>query len=113
MTQFIPAPRIVTDEMAVCAEDVGGLVPWYFGRTCYEFHAMRTIYHPIPLNYILRGLLRLRIWWNRFRSRPSEIDEYIQTLVRVEREKAFRQGEERGMERGIKMTLMVTQEKKC
>lgn len=93
--------------MAVCAENVGGLVPWYYGRTCYEHYALRTIYHPIPLNYILRGLLRLRMWWNKFRSQPSEIDEYIQGVIKHEVAKAEHRAEDRGLERGVRLTLLA------
>jgi len=98
--------RFVVD-MQMCAEERGGLLPWYYGRTWYEFHALRTIYHPIPLNYVLRGLQRLQIWWNKVRSQPSDLDEYIEGVARWNRQKGFERGYGEGMEKGIKRTLIV------
>jgi len=83
------------------------LPPWYYGHSYYEHHACYSVFHPIPLNYLIRASRRVWISWNHFRSKPSPEDDYIFGVAKHEFEKGFQHGRDNGMEWGIKHTIAL------
>lgn len=39
-------------------------------------------YYPIPINFIIRVVIAIKYYWDRFRSRPSRIDIQIHRGIR-------------------------------
>jgi hypothetical protein len=51
--------------------------PFYYGYAYADFSIDSDYYYPIPLNFIIRGCIRLKYYWDRFRSKPSYVDREI------------------------------------
>jgi len=64
------------------------LPPWYYGLAYEDFAQAYQIFYPIPFNYIIRGFMRGRYFWDRMRSRPTWFDKQIE----VERNRFAKQG---------------------
>ena len=76
--------------------DSGEVIPpWWYGRS-YNEDARRlrgaVVFHPIPINLVVRAWLWARVAWARLRCRPSWFDARL--------EKAQREAFERGIEFG-------------
>ena len=60
----------------------GGIMPpWYYGTTYKDWYCCRTIYHIIPFNYIVRFGRNIKYLWDRFRGKPSYIDQIIEKKI--------------------------------
>lgn len=65
--------------MKLSFEQIEGmrLPPFWYGLSYTDYLRMRRIYHPIPLNLVIRGARVLLFWWDRLRSRPTWIDKQV------------------------------------
>ncbi len=63
-------------EMVMCKEG-DQLPPWYFGLSYREWSRDYTVFHVIPLNFIIRLGIFIAHKWNRFRSKPTRSDLII------------------------------------
>lgn len=57
------------------------LPPFWYGLSYTDFIRDYEVYHPIPLNFIIRVARLLKYAWDRFRSRPTWIDKQITTSL--------------------------------
>lgn len=67
--------------MNISAKNIanGGTLPvWYYGYSYKELTRSVYVYHIIPLNYLVRWFKYVESWWNKFRSKPNYIDEYVE-----------------------------------
>ena len=56
----------------------GELMPsFYYGLAYHKWDSFRSVWYPIPLNYIVRGLIWIQWKWNKFRGKKSWIDNEI------------------------------------
>ena len=53
------------------------LPPFWYGLSYYDFCMRLSVFHPIPLNYLIRVGRVIQNFWNKFRSRPTWIDRQI------------------------------------
>lgn len=64
-------------KLKVEVEDYGVMPPFYYGRTHKDWEKSTTIFHIIPINYIIRFGMLIKYKWDVFRSRPSYVDKKI------------------------------------
>ena len=58
------------------------LPPLWYGLSYTDCYQRQKIYHPIPLNLVIRGARLLLFWWDRLRSRPTWIDRQVEMSIR-------------------------------
>ena len=52
-------------------------VQWWLGYTYQPFDRDCTVYHVVPLNFIIRFFRHVGWLWTRITKKPSKIDLYI------------------------------------
>lgn len=60
--------------------------PFWYGLAYHEFEYHRSVWFPIPVNYIVRVCVRIKYEWDKFRSKPTWIDKQVQAQVERELE---------------------------
>ena len=58
------------------------VAPWYYGVTYRDWYTQTTVFHPIPINYIIRALHEIKFAWDRFRRKPTRIDIEVEKKLR-------------------------------
>lgn len=56
--------------------------PLIYGSAYHDYCRKVQIFYPIPLNYLVRSLRRVKYWWDSWRSQPTWIDQQIEKLKR-------------------------------
>ena len=56
---------------------LGYKVPAYLGYSYREFERDTTVFHIVPLNFIIRFFKHLGWIWMKFTHKPSKIDRHI------------------------------------
>ena len=57
--------------------------PFYYGYSYRDYPCELHYYYIIPLNYIVRWIKVIPIFWNRFRSKESYMDKIIKKEHRI------------------------------
>ena len=57
------------------------LPPLWYGLSYTDFIRDYEVYHPIPLNFIIRAARLIKYVWDRFRSKPTWMDRQITVVV--------------------------------
>lgn len=62
------------------------LPPWFYGMAYIDHYRFMSVYHIIPLNFVVRFFRWLSYHWDFWRSRNTGLDNYINNIM-VERMK--------------------------
>ena len=62
----------------------GVLPPWYYGLSYWKPIEGVTVWHPIPINYIVRWAYDTRNRWNIFRFGLTRMDIMDYRMMRIE-----------------------------
>ncbi len=81
------------------------LPPWYFGLTYQSDISCHSVFHILPLNYLIRFGLLIRHCWGRLRYKKSWFDKRIREVgmegFRKGFDEGFKQGEDDGKEKAM------------
>ncbi len=57
----------------------------HLGLAYYDFELAVAYYYPIPFNFIVRYCKTIQIFWDRFRCKPSWIDNQVIAAILKEK----------------------------
>lgn len=81
---------VIRAEQTGIQRAMGEMLPsWYYGYSYQKWNCDLTVYHVIPLNFIIRWSRNILHAWNKFRSRPSWVDKIIKEEKLKEWKKAM------------------------
>jgi hypothetical protein len=95
--------RLWGKRVDLCSGEI--VPPWWYGRSYDEMWRGAfgsTVFHPIPLNLVVRAWRWIAFAWARLRGRPSWFDRQIRDAERAAFERGVTFG--RRLEREERMT---------
>lgn len=76
----------------------GQCIPsWWYGLAYRDWEREAEVWHPLPLNFIVRWAHRLYWRWNRWRGKQTKFDLVFANKLTQEYWRGFSRGRQEGM----------------
>lgn len=77
--------------------------PWYYGFAYEEFYAYRTVFYPIPINFLVAKYRWLKMKFDSWRGTSDPVTTRIRRISKINQHRFYSKGYNDGMRRGVEL----------